>query len=57
MRSRKIHSAWNGTNAIMQEKSAHPNVNFRYLAYQKYNKANNISELEFNGEKTWPLQE
>ena len=35
---------------------AHPDINYRYLVYQDENKASGISEIEFDGEKTWILQ-
>lgn len=57
MRSRKINSANHGENIIQADKEAHPKVNFRYLVYETVGHAGGISELEFNGDKTWPLQE
>lgn len=57
LRSRKIHSAFHGTNELTTDKKAHSTVNWRYLVYQTQTKAGGISELEFNGDKTWPMQE
>ena len=57
MRNRSIHKAFSGTNSVEDDIRAHPNINYRYLIYEERNKASGISELEFDGEKTWILQE
>ena len=35
----------------------HPNVNYRYFFYENGKIMKGLSELQFDGEKTWPLQE
>ena len=57
MRNRSIHKAFSGTNNIEDDMRAHPNINYRYLIYETRNQASGISELEFDGEKTWIMQE
>ena len=57
LRSRNIHKDYSGTNNIMDDIRAHPNINYRYLVYETENKASGISEIEFEGEKTWVMQE
>jgi len=56
LRSRDIHSSYHGGNTVIHEKATYPDVNFRYLIYETHDHASGISELEFNGDKTWPLQ-
>ena len=41
----------------MSDVRAHPDINVRYLIFETQNKASGISEIEFDGEKTWPMQE
>ena len=58
MRSRAIHADATSTNTIADAMRAHPNINYRYLIYESSDThRTGISELEFNGEKTWPMQE
>ena len=56
LRSRAVHEQFSGTNNISEAMRAHPDINYRYLVYQDVNKASGISEIEFDGEKTWILQ-
>ena len=56
-RSRSIWKAKNDANVYSNDVKAHPKVNWRYLAWETMNHAGGISELEFNGDKTWPMQE
>ena len=58
MRSRAIHADATSTNTIADAMRAHPSINYRYLIYESSDThRTGISELEFNGEKTWPMQE
>lgn len=56
MRGRAVHKGYSGTNNLTEAMRAHPDVNYRYLVYENLNKASGISEIEFDGEKTWILQ-
>ena len=57
LRSRALHSARHGENRLQTDIKAHPKVNFRYLVYETVGHAGGISELSFDGDATWPLQE
>ena len=57
MRSRSIRSDYGSTNTIVDALRAHPNINYRYLIYESADtQLSGLSELEFDGDKTWPLQ-
>ena len=57
MRSRTIHGDFGNVNTIADAMRAYPNVNYRYMIYESDDAhRTGISELEFNGDKTWPLQ-
>ena len=56
MRNRNIHSANSGENDLKSDVAAHPKVNFRYLVYETIGHAGGLSELTFDGDKTWPMQ-
>ena len=36
---------------------AHPKINFRYLAYEAEGHAGGTTEINFDGDKTWSMQE
>ena len=57
MRNRKINGAYHDENIVKTDIKSHPNVNFRYLVYETVGHASALSELEFDGDKTWPMQE
>ena len=54
-RARSIGSSIKHENGISLDMESHPDVNFRYLVYETIDHLGGISELEFSGEKTWPL--
>ena len=57
LRSRAINNAHHGENRIQTDLKSHPKVNFRYLVYQTVGHAGGLSELTFDGDATWPMQE
>ena len=57
LRGRAVHKGYNGTNNLTDAMRAHPDVNYRYLVYENANKASGISEIEFDGEKTWIFEQ
>ena len=56
-RSHGLSDQYQGSNIFRQDMVAHPDVNWRYVAWQTGTHAGGISEIEFDGDKTWPLQE
>ena len=56
-RARYLDDAYSGPNIFRQDMVSHPKVNWRYAAWQIDNHFGGISEIEFDGDKTWPLQE
>jgi len=56
-RSRNLRKAFDGPNNFRETMTAHPKVNFRYLAYETEGHAGGLSEITFDGDKTWPMQE
>ena len=56
-RSRNIKKAYDGPNNFHLDMLAHPTVQFRYLAYEAEGHAGGTSEINFNGDETWSMQE
>jgi len=54
MRTRSWSSYYSGTNSIVEQMKAYPDVSYRYLFEQKVTSNN---PLKFTNETTWPLQE
>ena len=57
MFARDIRKHYGNADAIKQEKTAYPDVKFRYLFTQVNDSLSGKKELTFNNETTWPLQE
>ena len=57
MRNRSINGAYHGENRLTMDRDAHPDVNWRYMVYETVGHAGGLSELNFDGDKTWALQE
>ena len=56
LRAPGLDDAYSGGNIYRQDVVAHPKVNWRYLAWQSLNHAGGVSQLNFEGDATWPLQ-
>jgi len=57
MYARNIHSFYSNADNLAEEKSAYPNINWRYLFQQSENQLSGLAELTFDNANTWPLQE
>jgi len=56
-RAKNIRKAFDGPNNFHHDMVAHPKINWRYLAYEADNHAGGTSEINFNGDHTWVMQE
>ena len=56
-RARGLSDSYVGPNVFRYDIAAHPKINWRYLAYEAEGHAGGTSEINFNGDATWPMQE
>ena len=56
-RGRSVASYYGSTDSIAQSMAAHPDVNLRYVMKQTEGHASGTSEINFEGDFTWPMQE
>ena len=57
MRKRSIHSFYGNTDSLATSLKAHSEVDLRYVIYQNGTYFSGLSELNFEGDFTWPIQE
>lgn len=56
-RGRTINKFYGNTNSLAQSMSAHPTIQMRHVVKQTTGSMGGLSELNFDGDFTWPAQE
>ena len=56
-RGREIRKYYGNTDSLAYSMTAHPDLSIRYIIKQTVGHAGGLSELNFDGDFTWPMQE